>query len=71
MGRIPRWPRLAVARGMNKGNCSVLAPLPSLDRAAAAKGPGPNSDSGRSPITDVTIWNLNFTREKKQGPWLD
>jgi hypothetical protein len=22
MGRIPRWPRLAVGRGMNKGNCS-------------------------------------------------
>jgi len=25
MGRIPRWPRLAVARGMNKGNCSFFA----------------------------------------------
>jgi hypothetical protein len=22
MGRVPRWLRLAVARGMNKGNCS-------------------------------------------------
>jgi hypothetical protein len=25
MGRIPRWLRLAVARGMNKGKCSFLA----------------------------------------------
>jgi hypothetical protein len=30
MGRIPRWPRLAVARGMNKGNgyfCSLCSLL--------------------------------------------
>ncbi len=25
MGRIPRWPRLAVARGMNKGKVSSRA----------------------------------------------
>jgi hypothetical protein len=25
MGLIPRWLRLAVARGMNKGNCSFFA----------------------------------------------
>jgi hypothetical protein len=25
MGRIPRWLRFAIARGMNKGNCSFFA----------------------------------------------
>jgi hypothetical protein len=32
MGRIPRWPRLAVARGtgINKGNCSILCSYYSL-----------------------------------------
>jgi hypothetical protein len=37
MGRIPRWPRFAVARGMNKGNCSFFARFARFSSASGSE----------------------------------
>ena len=66
MGRIPRWPRLAVARGMNKGNCSFFA-----RSARFSSGRGrisiyfeTSSNSLRSPITFRPPRSIPFSSTK-------